>query len=78
MLSRAADVYFVNLSLIWVFLLYVVSEKTKQREVKGIAACAKEFGLKEGLVITEDYEAEEKIDNKKIKFIPLWKWLLEG
>ena len=23
------------------------------------------------------YESEEKIDNKKIKFNPLWKWLLE-
>ena len=59
-------------------VVYDVSEKTRQREVKGIAACAKEFGLKEGLIITKDYEAEEKIDSKKIKFIPLRKWLLEG
>jgi len=28
-------------------------------------------------VITGDYEKEEKIENKNIKFIPLWKWLLE-
>lgn len=37
----------------------------------------KEFQLKEGLIITEDYEEEEKIKNKKIKFMPLWKWLIE-
>jgi len=35
-----------------------------------------EFRLKEGLVITQDYEAEEKFDSKKIKFVPLWKWLV--
>lgn len=51
-------------------------DKTKQREVKGILACAKEFGLKKGMIITKDYEAEEKIGGIKIKFIPLWKWLL--
>jgi len=28
------------------------------------------------LVITWDYEAEEKTNGKSIKFIPLWKWLL--
>ena len=54
----------------------IKNEKTRQREIKGIAACAEEFGLKEGLIITKDYEAEEKISNKRIKFIPLWKWLL--
>lgn len=51
-------------------------EKTKKREINGLVECAKEFKLKEGLVITKDYEAEEKIENKKIKFIPLRKWLL--
>lgn len=28
-------------------------------------------------VITFDYQGEEKIENKKIKFIPLWKWLVD-
>lgn len=52
-------------------------EKTKQREIKGVLACAEEFGLKEGLVITKDYESEEKIGKVRIKFVHLWKWLLE-
>ncbi len=55
----------------------IEDEKVKQRELKGILACLKEFGLKEGLVITKDYEGEEKINNRKIKYVPLRKWLLE-
>jgi len=27
-------------------------------------------------MVTEDFESEEKIKNKNIKYIPLWKWLL--
>ena len=57
-------------------VVYDLAEKTKQRELKGILECMKEFGLRQGLVITRDYEAEEKKSNKKIKFVPLWKWLL--
>jgi len=51
-------------------------KKTKEREVQALWRAMQEFKLKEGLVITEDYESEEKIKGKKIKFIPLWKWLL--
>jgi predicted AAA+ superfamily ATPase len=29
-------------------------------------------------VITEDYEAEEKIKGRKIIFTPFWKWLLSN
>ncbi len=29
------------------------------------------------IILTKDIEKEEKIDNKTIKYIPLWKWLLE-
>lgn len=52
-------------------------EKTKGREINGLIEACKEFKLKEGLVITEDYEGEEKIENVKIKYSPLWRWLLE-
>jgi predicted AAA+ superfamily ATPase len=31
------------------------------------------FKLKEGPVITQDYEATEQHKGKKIKFMPLWK-----
>ena len=38
----------------------------------------KAFKLKQGLIITEDKEGEEKVDGKKIGYVPLWKWLLDG
>ncbi|MCX6821388.1 MAG: hypothetical protein NTW30_01285 [Candidatus Aenigmarchaeota archaeon] len=38
---------------------------------------SKELKCNDLLVITWDHEDEEVFNNKKIKFIPLWKWLLE-
>jgi len=35
-----------------------------------------EFKLKDGVVITEDFEDEERIDGKKVFYKPIWKWLL--
>lgn len=52
------------------------NEKTKEREIRGLAACAKEVGLKGGLIITKSKEGVESIGAVKIRFIPLWKWLL--
>ncbi len=51
-------------------------EETKMRELRSLLVALDEFKLEEGVVITEDYEAEEEVKGKKIKFIPLWKWLL--
>ncbi len=50
--------------------------KTKERELRSLCKALDEFRLEQGLVITEDYEAEEELKGKKIRFIPLWKWLL--
>ncbi|MEM0358666.1 MAG: ATP-binding protein [Candidatus Hadarchaeales archaeon] len=52
-------------------------EETKRREVKGLVKAMEEFGLKEGLVLTEDYGGEEEVDGKRVRFVPLWRWLLE-
>jgi len=51
--------------------------KTKEREVRGLLSGLNEFKLKTGTIITKDLDKEEKIDDKIIKYIPLWKWLLE-
>ncbi len=51
--------------------------KTKEREIKGLLSGLNEFKLNKGIIITKDLEKEETIENKTIKFIPLWKWLLE-
>ena len=49
---------------------------TKEREVKALVKASKELKCKNLLVITWDYEGKEEIKKRKIKFIPLWKWLL--
>ena len=50
--------------------------KTKKREINSLIAGLEDLNLKEGLVITEDYENVEYYKEFKIKFIPLYKWLL--
>jgi predicted AAA+ superfamily ATPase len=49
---------------------------TKEREVKGLVRAMEEFNIKKGLIITEDFEGDEKVRNKEIIYMPLWKWLL--
>lgn len=56
----------------------VENNETKNREVKSLLKAMNSFKLNEGLIITEGYESTEKIDDKKIIFKPLWKWLIEN
>lgn len=53
----------------------ISDEKTRKRETSGLLKAMEEFDLKEGLVLTEDYEGEEKIKDRKIFLTSLWKWL---
>jgi len=48
----------------------------KEREVRSLLRAMEEFGLREGLVLTEDLEGEEKIGGRRIVYRPLWRWLL--
>jgi hypothetical protein len=48
----------------------------KNREIRALLKAMKEFNLEEGLIITDDYEAEENIQGKKINYLPLWEWYL--
>jgi hypothetical protein len=50
--------------------------KNKEREYKGLLEAMKRHRLKEGLILTDDDELEEVIENRKIKVMPVWKWLL--
>ena len=49
---------------------------TREREIKALIKASKELKCKDLLCISWDYENLEKIGGKKIKFLPLWKWLL--
>lgn len=48
----------------------------RKRELRALLKASKELKCRNLLVITEDYEMEEKVKGRKIKFTPLWKWLL--
>lgn len=54
----------------------VESFETKERETKSLLRASEKLKAKDLLVITTDYEDQEKIARKTVKFIPLWKWLL--
>jgi predicted AAA+ superfamily ATPase len=51
--------------------------KTKEREVNALLEAMKFFKLRTGVIVTWDYEDEERINGKKISYIPIWKWLLQ-
>ena len=53
------------------------SVTTKDREVRGLVALARESGLDNGLIITKDFDKVETIDGIKVNFMPLWRWLLK-
>jgi len=56
---------------------YDLTKENKEREVAGLSEAMEKFKLKEGLILTYDQEEEVKLKDKKIKVLPVWKWLLE-
>jgi predicted AAA+ superfamily ATPase len=55
-----------------------LNEETKDREIYGLLEALKEFKLDKGLILTYKQEDEFKVEDKIIKVIPVWKWLLES
>ena len=57
------------------------NKATREREMAGLMDAVVTYGLKEGLILTENEEGEEvvKIGRKTVhvRVIPIWKWLLE-
>jgi len=51
-------------------------DEIKEREIKGLVKASELLRCKDLLVITWDFEGEEEVKGKRIKFLPLWKWLL--
>jgi len=54
---------------------------TKKREIKALLKASKDLKCKNLLIINQDYFGEEELEwfgiKRKIRFIPLWKWLLD-
>ncbi len=79
--AEGKEVDFIVYDSLKVRQLIQVSYTTKKEEVNlrekvALLAASKELKCNNLLIITWDYTAEEKIKGKKIRFIPLWKWLL--
>ncbi len=51
-------------------------DEIEKRELRSLVKVSNLLKCKNLLVITWDFESEEEIKGKKIKFLPLWKWLL--
>jgi len=47
----------------------------KTREIKALLKAMEELRLNEGFVITQDLEKEENVRGKRVRYVPLWKWL---
>ncbi|MCD6408620.1 ATP-binding protein, partial [bacterium] len=50
----------------------------EKREIKALLKASELLKCNNLLVITWDLEEEEKVERNRIKYIPLWKWLIEG
>ena len=47
-----------------------------KRETDNLILCSNELKCKKLTVVTLDYEAEQMIKGEKVRFIPIWKWIL--
>jgi predicted AAA+ superfamily ATPase len=56
--------------------------ETKQREIRALLKAGQELKCSNLLIITDNYESNEEIEwfnqKAKIRFIPIWKWLIEN
>lgn len=54
------------------------NDNNKKREVDGLLEAMIKFDLPSGVILTEDQEEEIKINGKKIKIRPAYRWLIEN
>lgn len=56
---------------------FQITEENKKREFNSLVSASRSLKCNNLTLTTYDQEGEEKYKGKKIKIIPLWKWLLE-
>jgi hypothetical protein len=54
---------------------YELNESNKEREMGGLSEAMEKFGLSEGMILTYNQEDEFSVNGKKIKVLPVFKWL---
>lgn len=52
--------------------------ETERREMKALLEAGEELNCDNLIILTWDKEEIEKIEGKTVRFIPLWKWLVEA
>ncbi len=55
---------------------YILNEDNKERELNGLVEAMEKFNLREGLILTYNQEDEIKLKDRKIKVLPVFRWLL--
>lgn len=56
---------------------YILDESTKEREINGLLAAMNTFKLKEGILLTFEQNEELIMDGKKIRVLPVFRWITE-
>ena len=56
---------------------YNLNEENKEREMNGLVEAMNKFNLKKGLILTYGQDDKFEVKGKKIKVLPVWKWLIE-
>ena len=54
------------------------SAATREREIRGLKEAVQRYGLKEGMIITQDLDENIVIDGVGVHIIPAWKWMLRS
>lgn len=57
--------------------LKLSDETVKNREIAGLIEAMDTYGLKEGIIITENKQNTIRAETFQIKIVPIWKWLLD-
>ena len=55
----------------------IFDKYNRERELAGLEDALEKFNLKQGLILTIGDEEEIKVKKRKIKILPVWKWLVE-
>jgi len=53
-----------------------LNEENRKRETRSLIKASKELKCSNLIILTDDFEEEEKIKGKLIRYIPLYRWLL--
>lgn len=65
--------------IILINVCYSLSDhQTRQREIEGLIEAMNALNTKSSILINSNLDEEITIDDKTIKIIPLWKWLLNA